>query len=70
MKRFQESHPHSFYHFQQIEMRKIYTIHQKCEVYMTKEIVYNIIQKSMDLDTFNRQKNLWRKLKEEHHHVC
>ena len=37
---------------------------------MTKEIVYNIIQKSMDLDTFNRQKNLWRKLKEEHHHVC
>ncbi len=37
---------------------------------MTKEIVYNIIQKSMDLDTFTRRKIYWRKLKEENHHVC
>ena len=45
-------------------------IHKKCEVYMTKEIVYNKIQKIMDLDTFDLQGILWRKLKEEHHHVC
>ena len=37
---------------------------------MTKEIVYNIIQKSMDLDTFTRRIINRRKLKEENHHVC